>query len=116
MGARSHRVRLIELTLPSGLWATASQLIGRNIRRENSTRSSVKPSMQVGVCGRVVTSSRGYIESASEPVEGQLIAPTTRTLTPEARSNGETPPSVSIGRGHFLTEAAPLRTASVHHA
>ena len=58
----------------------------------------------------------GCTESASEPGGDQLIAPTTRTPTLEGRSNAETPPSVSIGRGHFLSEATPLRTACVHDA
>ena len=98
------------------LCAIALHSIGRNIRKANSTRSNARQSMRVEACGRAVMLSRGCIESASEPVAGQLIAPTTRTPTLEGRSNAETPPSVSIGRGHFLSEATPLRTACVHDA
>jgi hypothetical protein len=72
--------------------------------------------MRVEACGQAVMSNRGFIGFASEPVGGRLIVPTTQTPTLEGRSNAETPPSVSIGRGHFLSEATPLRTACVHDA
>jgi endonuclease YncB( thermonuclease family) len=65
---------------------------------------------------RAATSSRGYIVRASERAGDQQIAPTTRAPILYRRSNAKTPPSVSIGRGHFLSEATPLRTACVHDA
>ena len=42
-------------------------------------RSNERPSMPGAVCGLAATSHRGYIEPASEPVEGQVIAQMTRT-------------------------------------
>jgi hypothetical protein len=98
------------------LWGIDAPETGRNIRKANSTRSNAKPTTRAEECGRALMSNRGYTAPASEPVGDQQTAPTTRMLTLDGRSNAETPPSVSIGRGHLLSEATPLRTACVHSA
>jgi hypothetical protein len=59
---------------------------------------------------------RGYFGSASDREETRPTARTMRMHIRKGRSNSETPPYVSIGRGHFRSEATPLRTARVHNA
>jgi hypothetical protein len=79
-------------------------------------RSSVKPSTRASACGRAVMSNRGSFGCASEREEARPAARTMRMHIHKGRSNSETPPYVSIGRGRFRREATPLRTARGHNA
>jgi hypothetical protein len=57
------------------------------IRKEDLARSSMRPSKPGAACGRAVTSSRGYIEFASEPAVDRLNVRMTRMPTLECRTD-----------------------------
>jgi hypothetical protein len=72
-------------------------------------RTSNPGSLARRAAGAVPTSGRIGIRSRHMPDTGW------QRFTVEVQG-AETPPSVSIGRGHFWSEATPLRTACVDSA
>ena len=66
-------------------WCTTVLLsTSQNIRKENTARSSARPSTPNVVFGQAAMSSLGYTGYASEPAEARPTAQTTRTHTRES--------------------------------
>ena len=62
----------------TGLCGTALRSIGRNIRKGNLIRSSVKLNTRGEACGRAVMSNPGYTGCASAPAAARLSVRTMR--------------------------------------